>query len=166
MSKFWEDTSLNDYQLYEELKRTGDRGRLSEFIPHLLTRYPSLIDYIVNRIDSCFGEHIVYLILTNFGIKVGYTKNSIQERFNERRYSGSESFEIKEIIRQEKFQAKGAVEFESYIKTQCNSYLIQTDMVMPGKGEIFGEEYREEVLRIWDNSKEDYKRIVGIKAPN
>ncbi len=166
MSKFWEDTFLNDYQIYEELKRTGDRGRLSEFIPHLLTQYPSLIDYVVNRIDSCFGEHTVYLILTNFGIKVGYTKNSIKERFNEKRYSGSDSFEIKEIIREERFQAKGAVDFETYIKDQCSSYLIQTDMIMPGKGEMFGEEWREEVIRIWDGSVGDYKGIVGIKAPN
>lgn len=39
-------------------------------------------------------------------------------------------------------------------------------MIMPGKGEMFGEEYREEVIRIWDSSKDDYKGIVGIKAPN
>ena len=87
--KFWESETLTDYKLYEELKRTKDWGRLAEWLPILLTQYTKLIPYIVNRIDSCFGTHIVYVVRTNKGIKIGYTKNSIKDRFAENRYEGA-----------------------------------------------------------------------------
>lgn len=166
MTKFWEDENITYYHLYETLKQNGDMGRMAEFIPELLKQNPKLIPYVINRLDSCFGKHIVYLVVTNYGIKIGYTKNTIETRFGESRYSGSTNFEIIEILRQEEFQAKGAVEFESKIKELCKSYLIQTDMVMPGKGEIFDIKFKTQVLNIFDLHKNEYKNIIGIKPPN
>ena len=164
--KFWESETLTDYKLYEELKRTKDWGRLAEWLPILLTQYPKLMPYIVNRIDSCFGTHIVYVVRTNKGIKIGYTKNSIKDRFAENRYEGAESFQIIEILREDKFQALGAVKFESKLKQLNKSFGIKTDMIMPGKGELYDEKYESEILNHYDGYKKKYKEIIGIKSPN
>ena len=164
--KFWESENIGDYELYESLKKSKDWGRMAEWLPTLLTNYPKLVPYIVNRIDSCFGTHIVYVVRTNKGIKIGYTKNSIKDRFAENRYEGSESFQILEVLRDEDFQALGAVQFESKLKQLNQSFGIQTDMIMPGKGELFDEKYESQILNHYDIHKEKYKEIIGIKAPN
>lgn len=164
--KFWEDDSLDDYYLYEQLKKNSDWGRLAEWLPVLFKTYPKLIPYVVNRIDSCFGTHIVYLIRTNFGIKLGYTKNSIEKRFSEKRYEGSSSFEVLEILRQDEFQAYGASEFESFLKNKFKSFGIQTEMIMPGKGEMYDTTFEKDIIEMYDSYKNDYKKIVGIKSPN
>jgi len=164
--KFWESDNTNDYELYELLKKGNDWGRMAEWLPTLLTKYPKLIPYIVNRIDSCFGTHIVYVVRTNKGIKIGYTKNSIKNRFSENRYEGANSFEILEVLREEEFQALGAVEFESKLKNLNQGYGIQTDMIMPGKGELYDEKFQEQILSNYDTHKLKYKEIIGIKAPN
>ena len=164
--KFWESENIGDYELYESLKKSKDWGRMAEWLPTLLTNYPKLVPYIVNRIDSCFGTHIVYVVRTNKGIKIGYTKNSIKDRFAENRYEGSESFQILEVLRDEDFQALGAVQFESKLKQLNQSFGIQTDMIMPGKGELFDEKYESQILNHYDTHKEKYKEIIGIKAPN
>ena len=164
--KFWESENISDYELYEELKKSKDWGRLAEWLPILLNKNPKLIPYIVNRIDSCYGTHIVYVVRTNKGIKVGYTKNSIKDRFAENRYEGAESFQILEVLREEKFQALGAVEFESKLKELNQSFGIQTDMIMPGKGELYDEQFQTQILENYDTHKSKYKEIVGIKSPN
>lgn len=164
--KFWETEHITDYELYEELKKSKDWGRMAEWLPTLLTTYPKLVPYVINRIDSCFGTHIVYVVRTNKGIKIGYTKNSIKDRFAENRYEGSESFEILEILREEQFQALGAVKFESKLKELNQSFGIQTDMVMPGKGELYDTKFESQILEHYDTHKSKYKEIVGIKPPN
>ena len=164
--KFWESENVNDYELYESLKKSKDWGRMAEWLPTLLTQYPKLIPYIVNRIDSCFGTHIVYVVRTNKGIKIGYTKNSIKDRFAENRYEGAESFQIIEVLREEEFQALGAVQFESKLKELNQHFGIQTDMIMPGKGELYDEKFQKEILTHYDTHKSKYKEIIGIKSPN
>jgi len=163
---FWEDTGLNDYVLYEKLKQNKDWGRMAEWLPTLLQTYPKLVPYVINKIDSCFGKHRVYIIHTNFGIKLGYTKNSIEERFAEKRYQGSNNFEIKEILREEEFQAYGASEFESLLKNKFKEFSIKTEMVMPGKGELYDINFKQEILSIYDLYKNEYKQLIGIKPPN
>jgi hypothetical protein len=164
--KFWESENINDYELYEVLKKSKDWGRMAEWLPSLLTQYPKLIPYIVNRIDSCFGTHIVYLVKTNKGIKIGYTKNSIKDRFSESRYEGSDSFRILEVLREDEFQALGAVQFESKLKQLNESFGIKTDMVMPGKGELYDEKFQTQIISNYDRYKMKYKDVIGIKPPN
>lgn len=164
--KFWEDTSLSTYELYEELKRNKDWGRLAELIPVILSQYPKLTPYVIKKIDSSFGRHIVYLIRTTKGLKIGYSVNTIEVRFSESRYKGSEDFEILETLRQQEFQALGAVQFEDTIKKLCTDYKIETDMVMPGKGEMYDIKYINEILQIYDENIDRFKSIIGIKSPN
>ena len=163
---FWKGVDIEIYELYIELKRCDDWAGLAELIPKIIREYPQMVKYIINRVDSCYGEHRVYVVNTNKGIKVGYTKNTIEERFSEKRYSNADEFELIEIYRQETFQAKGALEFESKLKKLLSEYSIQTDMVMPGKGELYGAEFLDEILDTYDNIKENYKSIIGLKPPN
>lgn len=163
---YWEGNNIDTYLLYKELRDKNDWRGLAELIPILIREYPEMVKYIVNRVDSCFGEHKVYVVDTNKGIKIGYTKNTIQQRFGEKRYQNSEEFQIKEILREENFPAKGAVEFESKLKSLLEPYQIQSDMIMPGKGEIYSNESLDIILKEYDNWKDKYKEIIGLKAPN
>ena len=163
---FWKGINIKTYELYESLKRTEDWGGLAELIPKIIREYPQLVKYIVNRLDSCYGEHTVYVVDTNKGIKIGYTKNTVEERFSETRYSNASDFVVNKILRQEKFQAKGALEFESKLKGLLSQYSIETDMVMPGKGELYDKKYLNEVLKQYDKYKEKFKLVIGTKPPN
>ena len=113
---FWEGNNIETYKLYQSLRDKNDEAGLAKLIPLLIREYPDMVRYIVNRIDSCFGRHIVYVVDTNKGIKIGYTKNDVERRFGETRYENSNDFQINEVLRTEEFQAKGAVEFESKLK--------------------------------------------------
>jgi hypothetical protein len=164
--RFWEDESLNYYDYYISLSKTNDYANLVSFIPTLCKEYPQLTKYLATTIDSCLGIHRVYLIRTNKGIKLGYTKNTIKERFSESRYKGSEQFEILEILREEEFPALGAVQFEEKLKSLFTQYSIKTDMVMPGKGEFYDTEYMMDILEKYDMYKSHYFEIIGLKSPN
>ena len=37
---------------------------------------------------------------------------------------------------------------------------------MPGKGELYDEKYESEILNHYDDYKNKYKEIIGIKSPN
>ena len=37
---------------------------------------------------------------------------------------------------------------------------------MPGKGELYDEKYKDEILNHYDTHKDKYKEIIGIKSPN
>lgn len=164
--KFWETNGVDLYTTYNHLRNKEQWGRLAELVPELMREHPQMVKYIINKIDSCFGEHIVYVVDTNKGIKVGYTKNTIEQRFSEKRYSNSDEFEIIEILRHDRFQAKGALEFENKLKEILIEYSIETDMVMPGKGELYDKVHVDTILSEYDAYKDNYKSIIGLKPPN
>ena len=163
---FWEGNDIETYKLYQALRDKNDYAGLAKLIPSIIREYPDMVKYIVNRIDSCFGEHRVYVVDTNKGIKIGYTKNTIQQRFGEKRYQSSEEFKINEILREDTFPAKGAVEFESKLKSLLHQYQIESDMVMPGKGELYSKDSLDTTLREYDTWKNKYIEIIGLKSPN
>jgi hypothetical protein len=163
---FWEGNNIDTYTLYKELRDRNDWRALAELIPKLIKEYPDIVKYIINRVDSCYGEHRVYVVDTNKGIKIGYTKNTIKERFGESRYQNSNDFKINEILREETFQAQGAVDFESKLKEVLHPYSIQSDMVMPGKGELYSKDNLQSIIGAYDKYSSKYRDIVGLKAPN
>ena len=163
---FWEGNNIETYKLYQSLRDKNDEAGLAKLIPLLIREYPDMVRYIVNRIDSCFGRHIVYVVDTNKGIKIGYTKNDVERRFGETRYENSNDFQINEVLRTEEFQAKGAVEFESKLKKVLKPYGVQSEMVMPGKSELYSKEHLKTILSEYDKLKGVYKEIIGLKSPN
>jgi len=136
----------------------------------IITQYPKIIDYIYNRVDTCFGPHIVYLIEVKIGetpmLKIGYTKNSVEGRFAEKRYSGRETIEIVQIIRQQTLQAYGAVQFEKTLKQQCVSYQVSTELTLPGKNEFMNIDYKEQIIQLYDNLFPQFENVIGLKSPN
>ena len=164
--KFWGNNNKELYDTYILLTERKDYGRLAELLPELIKAFPSLLPYISTTIDSCFSKHRVYLIKTNKGIKLGYTKNTIKERFNEKRYKGSEDFQILKILREEELPAAGAVKFEEKLKQLFTKYSIKTDVIMPGKGEFYDENYLDDILKKYDTYKPKFIDIIGIKSPN
>ena len=163
---FWKGVDVETYKLYKTLKDSNDWGGLAELIPKIIREYPQMVKYIINRVDSCYGEHIVYVVDTNKGIKIGYTKNTVEQRFAEKRYSNSDEFIVNAVLRQEKFQAKGALAFENKLKELLLDYGVQTDMVMPGKGELYDRKFLDIVLKEYDTHKGKYKSLIGLKPPN
>ena len=99
-------------------------------------------------------------------IKMGYTKNDVRGRFAENRYSGRETMEIVDVIRENKLQAKGAVDFETRLKELCTPYRIQTNLTLPGKNEFMDISHRDTIITLYDNLYNDYKDIEGLKSPN
>lgn len=158
--------------LYEDYlnSKTADTQTKIAVINDIITTYPKIIDYLYNRIDTCFGEHTVYLVHMRVGgedmIKMGYTKNDVRGRFAENRYSGRETMEIVDVIRENKLQAKGAVDFESRLKELCVPYRIQTNLTLPGKNEFMDISHRDTIITLYDNLYSDYKDIEGLKSPN
>lgn len=163
---FWKGVDVETYKLYKILRDSNDWGGLAELIPKIIREYPQMVKYIINRVDSCYGEHIVYVVDTNKGIKIGYTKNTVEQRFSEKRYSNSDEFIVNKILRQEIFQAKGALEFENKLKDKLSEYSVQTDMIMPGKGELYDRKFLDIVLKEYDTHKDKYKSLIGLKPPN
>lgn len=136
----------------------------------IIRQHPKLMDYIQTKIDSCYGTHRVYLVHMRVNgedmLKIGYTKNSVEGRFGEHRYAGRDSLEIIEVLKQNKFQAKGAIDFEKHLKKEYKDFKIKTDLTLPGKGEFYDIEHKELMLRIYDEISETYNDVVGLKAPN
>ena len=75
------------YENYQSSK-SGDTQTKINVLVDIINEYPKIIDYIFNRVDTCFGPHIVYLIEVKIGqtpmLKMGYTKNSVEGRFAEK----------------------------------------------------------------------------------
>lgn len=158
--------------LYEQYlsSKTGDTENKVAVLNEIISTYPKIMDYLHNRVDTCFGEHTVYLVHMRVGgedmLKVGYTKNDVGGRFAETRYSGRDTIEIVEIIRENKLQAKGAVDFEKKIKELTKEYKIKTNLTLPGKNEFMSIDYRDEVISIYDSQYPNYISVVGLKSPN
>ena len=70
------------------------------------------------------------------------------------------------MLKQNKFQAKGAIDFEKHLKKEYKDFKIKTDLTLPGKGEFYDIEHKETMLRIYDEISETYNDVVGLKAPN
>ena len=158
--------------LYDDYlkSKTGDTETKVGVINNIISTYPKIIDYLYNRIDTCFGEHTVYLVHMRVGgedmLKVGYTKNNVLGRFAETRYSGRDTIEIVEIIRENKLQAKGAVDFEKKIKELTKEYKIKTTLTLPGKNEFMSIDYREQIISLYDSEYINYINVEGLKSPN
>ena len=158
--------------LYDEYlkSKTGDTETKVGVINNIISTYPKIIDYLYNRIDTCFGEHTVYLVHMRVSdedmLKVGYTKNDVRSRFSESRYSGRDTIEIVSIIRENKLQAKGAVDFEHKIKELTQDYKKKTNLTLPGKYEFMGMEHMDDVINLYDRLYDEYKDVEGLKSPN
>jgi hypothetical protein len=160
-------------ELYEQYLNSKSSQSLEEKIGvmnDIIRQHPKLMDYIQTKIDSCYGTHRVYLVHMRVNgedmLKIGYTKNSVEGRFGEHRYAGRDSLEIIEVLKQNKFQAKGAIDFEKHLKKEYKDFKIKTDLTLPGKGEFYDIEHKELMLRIYDEISETYNDVVGLKAPN
>lgn len=157
------------YENYQNSK-SGDIQTKIDVLVNIITQYPKIIDYIYNRVDTCFGPHIVYLIEVKIGetpmLKIGYTKNSVEGRFAEKRYSGRDTIEIVQIIRQQTLQAYGAVQFEKTLKQQCTPYQVSTELTLPGKNEFMNIDYKEQIIQLYDNLFPQFENVVGLKSPN
>jgi hypothetical protein len=167
--KFWDTTEINsENPIWNEYKLATTKDAKKRVLINLMETYPKIIDYLWNRAETCFGEHNAYLVhITYKGVnylKIGYTKNTIEERFGESRYEGAGDMKLIKVIRIAKLQAQGAVEFEGMIKKRIQS--IKTEMKMPGKGELFDMNNEPELCELWDREIHKYNNIVGIKSPN
>ncbi len=159
-------------ELYERYKNSklGDINTKIGVLIDIMRRYPKIIDYIYNRVDTCYGQHIVYLVHMRVGgvdmLKIGYTKNSVQGRFAESRYAGRDAIEIVEIIRENTLQAKASVDFEKALKVVCTPYGVTTELTLPGKGEFMDIQYRDIILEHYDTIYPTFENVVGLKSPN
>ena len=162
-----EDVSL--YDRYENSK-TKDVDEKVEVINEIISTYPKIIDYLYNRLDTCFGEHTVYLVHMRVNgedmIKVGYTKNDVVRRFGEKRYAGQNTLDIIEVVRDNKLQAKGAVDFEKKLKDMMVGYRTESNLTLPGKNEFMDIRYKDDIVKMYDTFYEQYKDVEGLKSPN
>ena len=164
-----------EQQLYEEflMAQNGTHKQKAKILAKLMLQegYEKLIDYQFNRALTCFGEHRVYFVHLRVNgedfLKVGYTKNTVEGRFSDKRYTGGYRVEVVEIIKEELFQAKGAVEFEAKLNELIpDTFRYTTELLFPGKQELISLEYRDEVLEIYNNTSPHYKDVIGLKSPN
>jgi hypothetical protein len=99
-------------------------------------------------------------------IKIGYTKNTVKERFSENRWSGRSKLEIIEVLRENTLPGRGAVDFETKLKTECLPYIINSNLKLPGKNEFMCFDYINDILTKYDNLYPNYQNIIGVKPPN
>jgi hypothetical protein len=161
---------MNLYETYLNTKSSGSLEERITVMSEIIRQNPKLMDYIETKIDSCYGTHIVYLVYMKVNgkdmLKIGYTKNSVEGRFGEKRYAGRDSLEIIEIQREQRLQAKGAIEFEKELKKRFKDYQVKSDLTLPGKGEFYDIMFLDEMVKIYDDEYPKYISVVGLKAPN
>ena len=162
-----------DCGLYEQYLNTKGSDQLEvriNIMNDIIREHPKLMDYIQTKLDSCYGTHKVYLVHMRVNgvdmLKLGYTKNTVEGRFGEKRYSGRNKLEIVNVLRQCEFQAKGAVDFEKHLKSIFLGYKIKTDLTLPGKGEFYDIKHQEDMLVEYDSLKGDFEGVFGLKSPN
>ena len=138
---------------------------------------PKLIEWLDNRVDTCFGPHIVYVVHMRYTpedpqdevinmIKIGYTKNTVKKRFSEKRYEGMGKVTLVKTFREEILQAKGAKDMEKELQDSFKDCHIETNLKFPGKGEMYGEEYLDIILNSYDDNYPKHRETVGFKSPN
>ena len=161
---------MNLYETYLNTKSSGSLEDRIQVMGEIIRQNPKLMDYIETKIDSCYGTHIVYLVYMKVNgkdmLKIGYTKNSVEGRFGERRYAGRDSLEIVEVQREGKLQAKGAIDFEKTLKEKFKGYQVKSDLTLPGKGEFYDIMFLDEMIKVYDEQYPNYIGVVGLKAPN
>jgi hypothetical protein len=159
-------------ELYERFKTIREQTTETKIkiLVDIMKTFPKIIDTIINRVESCFGEHTVYYV--HFSVKgmeflkVGYTKNTVQERIcKEMRYEGEKPVII-ETFRDLKYQAKGAYDFEQDLKKRVSPYKKPNDLIMPGKGELYDVKYKDEILKEYDSTCYEYSHVIGLKRTN
>jgi hypothetical protein len=68
------------FEQYDKVKSGDNLEEKINLLNGIIREYPKLIDYLYNKVDSCFGTHKVYLIYMNVNgedmIKLGYTKQN------------------------------------------------------------------------------------------
>jgi hypothetical protein len=160
-------------ELYEQYLGSKQSESLEDKINvmnEIVRQNPKMMDYIQNKIDSCFGTHIVYLVHAKVEgvdmLKIGYTKNTVKSRFGEKRYDGSNKLVIVEVLRQLEFQAKGAKDFEKRMKRDFVDYKTTTNLTLPGKNEFYDIEHQEVMLGLYDTLSTEYTEVFGLKSPN
>lgn len=180
MKELYEEFSLTEngtpkqmteeQQLYSDyllVRYNGTQEQGIEVLNRIIKKYPKFLHYLLNRADTCFGTHSVYIIKIRVNgivcIKGGYTKNSIVDRLKEKRY---QSVELLEIYREEFFQAKGAKDFEKKLKDLTKKHFFKNDFTFPGKGEVRSLDSLDEILNFYDELAPQYKDIIGLKSPN
>lgn len=160
---------MNLYEQYENSKNGGDNNKI-KIVNDIITQYPKIIDYLYNRIDTCFGKHIVYVVHMKVDgidmIKIGYTKNSVLNRFKEKRYTDHHKIDIVKVYREKNLQAKGAKDFEKEFKSLCINYRIESNLKLPGKNEFMDFKHLDEVLNQYDTLYPNYQNVIGLKSPN
>ena len=158
------------YEQYLNSKTSNSLEDRIEVMNNIIRQHPKLMDYIQTKIDSCYGTHRVYLVHMRVNgedmLKIGYTKNSVEGRFGEHRYAGRDSLEIVEILRQDQFQAKGAIDFEKHLKSEYKNFKVTTDLTLPGKGEFYDIQYKDIMLERYDILSDTYTNVFGLKSPN
>ena len=168
----WYKYKEDKVSLYERYKnsKTQDEEEKIEVINEIISTYPKIIDYLYNRLDTCFGEHTVYLVHMKVNgedmLKVGYTKNDVIRRFGEKRYAGQNTLDIIEVVRDNKLQAKGAVDFEKKLKDMMVGYRTESNLTLPGKNEFMDIQYKDNIVEMYDTFYEQYKDVEGLKSPN
>jgi hypothetical protein len=160
----------NTYQKYLNIRNLNLEEQIN-ILGEVIHQYPKLIDYVLNKVDSSYGTHMVYVVHLQINgvdiLKIGYTKNSVKNRFKELRWKGVDSIVVKYIHRENTLQALGAKQFENDIKKRCQQYMLDNNSHhLPGKGEFIKPESLDDVLKIYDELYPNYVDVVGLKSPN
>jgi len=157
------------YERFLNIRNESTETKI-KILVDIMKTFPNIINTIINRVESCFGEHTVYYV--HFSVKgmeflkVGYTKNTVKQRIcDEMRYEGEKPVII-ETFRDLKYQAKGAFDFETTLKENVAPYKKENDLVMPGKGELYDIKYKDEILKVYDSICYDYSHVIGLKRTN
>jgi hypothetical protein len=161
---------MNLYEEYNRVRKDNNLEDKLDVLNKIVRENPKLIDYLFNKVDSCYGNHRVYVVQMKVHetdmIKIGYTKNTIEGRFSEKRYSGRDKIELIDVYRACNLQAKGAVDFEKELKSLCKEFSVKTELTLPGKGEFYDISYKDDILKLYDKHIEKHKNTIGLKPPN
>ena len=161
---------MNLYEQYLQALKTKDLDEQEKAVINLMKEYRESIPSFFNRMGTRYGPHKVYVVHMKVGgvdmIKVGYTKNSIKERYKEKRWKDYGKIEIIETYREETIQALGAFNFERELYSQCLEYLINSNLELPGKGEFMDFKHLDMVLNLYDNLIPQYENVIGLKRVN
>ena len=135
------EETISLYEKYLLIKSSDNLDDKIGVLNEIIFENPKLIDYLFNKVDSCFGTHKVYILIMSVNgvdmIKVGYTKQEdVKKRFTEKRYMGSDKILIKRVVRENTLQAKGATEFENELKDYYTNFKTDSDLTLPGKNEF------------------------------
>ena len=72
------EETISLYEKYLLIKSSDNLDDKIGVLNEIIFENPKLIDYLFNKVDSCFGTHKVYILIMSVNgvdmIKVGYTK--------------------------------------------------------------------------------------------